>query len=272
MKEPFYHLDYTSGECLFKIFLNEILIIDNLEGLKSPAGNMLLNTYLYNKGEQNIRFEVYPKKGQSNFNDNSFIEIYLYVADQSKQFQDKEDIIPRGTKLPSSLLKNEDKFATPPISWIVNFEADLPYSLERNWEKGQNILNINDYENLVVGSFTEIYQLAKEGNAVKLYDLMKENFHRTTVTYYEKVNGAENTVRIFEQLIKKQSIGGHIYHLQDLDFGKVRVYGNNKIADILRPDGNTILFFKKDKNDESGVSIDLKLFIPQGEVNLLKVL
>ena len=63
MKEPFYYLDYTSGECLFKIYLNEVLIVDNIQGQKSPAGNLLLNTFIYKSGLQNIRFEVFSKKG-----------------------------------------------------------------------------------------------------------------------------------------------------------------------------------------------------------------
>lgn len=62
MKEPFYHLDYTSGECLFRIYLNEILILDNIDGQISLAGNLLLNNFIYKAGEQNLRIEILPKK------------------------------------------------------------------------------------------------------------------------------------------------------------------------------------------------------------------
>ena len=261
MKEPFYHLDYTSGECSFKIFLNEILVIDNLDGVKSPAGNFLLNSYIYGAGKQNIRFEVYPKKGQSEFNENCFIEIYLYGADQSKGFEDKIDIIPRQTKMPSNLLKNDSGvLLPPPVSWNVQFDAENPYSIDKNWSKGRKITSIPEYEKKVIATFTEIYQLAKERNAVQLYELMKESFNRTNVALFETEKGKSDTVKLFEQLIKHQPIGGNVYQLQDLDLGKVRVYGDGKVADVLRPDGNTILFFKKDKDEQTGVSIDIKLY------------
>lgn len=260
MKEPFYHLDYTSGECLFKIFLNEVLIVDNIDGVKSPAGNFLLNTYIYNAGKQNIRFEIYPKKDQSTFSDNAFVEIYLYGADQSNGFQNKIDIIPRQTKTPPTLFKNEGKIISPPVSWNVEFEAKNPYKIEKNWSDGKVISVIPDYEKLVVAVFTEIYQLVKERNAVKLYELMKESFNRTDIALFENEKSKSNTVKIFEQLIKQQTIAGNIYRLQELDFGKVRVYGDRKIADVLRPDGNPILFFKRDPNDQTGVSIDIKLY------------
>ena len=216
MKEPFYYLDYTSGECLFKIYLNEVLIVDNIQGQKSPAGNLLLNTFIYKSGLQNIRFEVFSKKGEPALNDNSFIEVYLYKADQATGFDKKVDIIARGTKLPHELLFNDGKLLIPPISWIINFEAEVTYSLEKHWDKVKDISSISNYKDLVIAAYTEIYQLVKEGNSVKLFELMKGSFNRTNTTLFENEKGENYTLQMFENLLKRQEIAGGIYQYKTL--------------------------------------------------------
>lgn len=106
--------------------------MDNIDGLKSPAGNFLLNTYIYSAGEQMIRFEVYPKKNQAEFSKDAFVEIYLFGADQSNNFQNKIDLTPRGTKILSTLLSSDGKSLLHPISWDLKFTAKIPYTIKND--------------------------------------------------------------------------------------------------------------------------------------------
>lgn len=259
MKEPFYHLDYTSSECLFRIYLNEILILDNIDGQISLAGNLLLNNYIYKAGEQNLRIEILPQKNESLLNKDSFVEIYLYASDQSTGFKEKIEIIGKGTKLPEELLLSDNEIAKSPINWYINFNANVPYNLTPIWQQGINLNKNRDLENRIKAFYFQVYQLAKEGNAVKLYDILKSSFERTQTVMFEKSNS--NTIAIFEKLIKRQPIGGHIYQLQNIEDTTLRIYAKDKIADIIRKDGNPILFFKKDKKDETGASLEIRVFI-----------
>ncbi|MGV0922980.1 hypothetical protein [Empedobacter tilapiae] len=257
MKEPFYHLDYTSGSCLFKLYINEILIVDNLQEQKSLAGNVLLNQFIYDEGIQIVRFELFPQEGNEILNENSFIEIYLYVSDQTTGFSNTIDILSRGTKLPHNLLYNEGKLLNT-STWIIDFEAKVPYSLEKKWNEAKEFnLDQNKIEE-IKGVYTEIYQLAQEGNAVELYEILEDSFHRTSITMYEKERN--NVVQVFENLIKKKPIGDSIYKLEKLEFGNVRIYGNGKVVDVLRPDGKPILLFKKKEEDENGATLEVRLY------------
>lgn len=105
--------------------------------------------------------------------------------------------------------------------------------------------------------------MVKEGNAVKLYDILKSSFERTQTVMFEKNNS--NTIAIFEKLIKKQPIGGKVYQLQDMEDTIIRVYGKDKIADVIRKDGNPVLFFKKNKEDQTGASLEIRVFIDKND-------
>lgn len=163
MKEPFYHLDYTSGECLFRIYLNEILILDNIDGQISLAGNLLLNNFIYKAGEQNLLIEILPKKNESLLNKDSFVEVYLYASDQSTGFKEKIDIIGKGTRLPKELLLSDNKIAKPPVNWHINFNTNVPYNLIPFWQQGILLNKNKDFENRIKAFYLQIYQLAKEG-------------------------------------------------------------------------------------------------------------
>lgn len=263
MKEPFYHLDYTSGECLFRIYLNEILILDNIDGQISLAGNLLLNNFIYKAGEQNLLIEILPKKNESLLNKDSFVEVYLYASDQSTGFKEKIDIIGKGTRLPKELLLSDNKIAKPPVNWHINFNTNVPYNLIPFWQQGILLNKNKDFENRIKAFYLQIYQLAKEGNGVKLYDILKSSFERTQTVMFDKNNS--NTIAIFEKLIKKQPIGGKVYQLQDMEDTIIRVYGKDKIADVIRKDGNPVLFFKKNKEDQTGASLEIRVFIDKND-------
>ncbi|MFV0345698.1 MAG: hypothetical protein ACK5IQ_05555 [Bacteroidales bacterium] len=262
MKEPFYHLDYASGECLFKLYLNEILLLDNIEGKRSLAGNILLNPFICKSGSQKLRFELFPKEGDSLLNTNTFIEIYLYVVDQASGFKDREELTPRGTRLPMSTLVNDNKqLIPPPISWNTEFEANVPYSIDESWNNGYNIMDIPEYENKVKAFYKDLYQLVQLGEVVKIKELMVDCFQRTNTTLFEEEEN--DTYTIFENLIKQRPVAGIIYKIQDLEFGSIRVYKEQMVVDALRRDGSPMLLFKENVHDSIGVSIDIRLFCPK---------
>ncbi len=265
MIEPFYHLNYTSGECLFKLYLNEIVIIDNISGVSDKAGSCLLNFYIFNSGTQSLQFEIFPKKGSINFNINTFIEISLYRSDQTNNFLEKEYLIKKNTISPPNLFF-EKEFNTPPVFWNLEFNAEVPYNNSLKWLESREIKEIPNFENKIKKTYSQIYQTVLEENVTGLYEMFKANMLRIKTCLYENNKEEANNFQIMENLIKQKPIAGKIYKLQPFEAKILRIYGTGKITDMLREDGSPILFFKQKPKDVTGATIDVRLFSYDKEI------
>lgn len=267
MKEPYYHLEYSSGNCLFRLYLNDLLIVDNLQGQLSLAGNILLNPFIFNSGTQELRIELLPKENEKTLSESAYVEFYLYKSDQSTKFDTMVDVLPRNTKVICPVAE----VSVPVYTITLPFVVDVNYILPDYRTKGIDLNDIDNLESKVKDFYINIYQLALEKNAFELYELMKNSFLRSNTTMYENDLAKSSNIKIFEKVIKQLPVGNNIYRLQDLDLANIRIYGSNRVIDIRRHDGNTVLFYKKDEKDLSGISLDIRLYYNK-ETHQLEIL
>ncbi|SDD17916.1 hypothetical protein [Niabella drilacis] len=260
MKEPFYHLTYAGSDCTFKIYLNGILLVDNIDGVPDNAGTQLLNLFIAKKGKQLLNVELLPNKGTAVVPATAYVEIGLYAADQANDFKEKTYLIKEGTKTPPQLLL-VNNVPVPKANWVVEFDAAVPYVAEAFWKNDTDISKLDQYQERIIAAYVQLYETVKEGNAFRLFESLHRSFTRINTSLYETEKGNQDNQRIIEDLIKRRPVGNRVFALQEVDFKscKVRLYDDRRVADVLRSDGNPVLFFKAKETDTSGAAIDVRL-------------
>ncbi|NHN27605.1 hypothetical protein FIA58_018140 [Flavobacterium jejuense] len=234
-KSPLYLVSFKSAICNYEIYINDLPAYSHLEG-GSVSSQIPINHWIFESGEQEVKVRVLPLKGEIDFREDSFIEIKIFSYDSSTT--NYGDIVESF----NFSVENLYDLKIPVVEKRDFFIAEVPFILK----KWNDFDEIKEKKGEIILFYKAMYQLFKEKDIQKIYNLLKFRFDQIDEATYSKES--DN----FEGLSKM------LFRLKEGDFElmdfptepMLKIYDNKKICNLTRGNNDPILLFKNKNNNE----------------------
>jgi hypothetical protein len=233
--QPYYQLDFSAALCLFEVRVNDVLVFTlNLEG---QASSMIpINSAILQSGKQEISIKVLPLAGQKVLNPNAQFKYNIKVFDAAKDLNFKE-------QLPGeyAVVKVDPAKKQTSLSQTTSFNAEVPYTINA-YQTGTDLKSVSGLKEKLTAAYQKLGELIAKGDLEQLKKLIANRESVAAVTMY---------------LSKEESDDRMKGMLSDLKTGfklmptpanaVVKVFGNNKIAALVTPQGGSVIRLKNEK-------------------------
>ena len=238
MKEPYYLVSFNSSICNYEIFVNDMPAYLHHDG-GSMSSQYPINHLILEKGKQNIQIRILPLKGEAAFRKDAFIKIKVFYYDASTTNYETNIEVFKFEEVDFSKIK------LPIIEVVNGFLANVPYKIV-GWQKAQEI---KDKKNEIITFYKEIFELFKQNNIEKIFQLSKRKYEEMDkATYLENEDNKNGLKILFNQITKSELV------LQNFPTkSTLIIYNNKKVCSLTRENGEPILHFvnKKTNNEFS---------------------
>ncbi|WP_316847227.1 hypothetical protein [Pedobacter psychrodurus] len=253
--QPYYQLDFSAALCLFEVRVNDVLVFTlNLEG---QASSMIpINSAILQSGKQEISIKVLPLAGQKVLNPNAQFKYNIKVFDAAKDLNFKE-------QLPGeyAIVKVDPAKKQTSLSQTTSFNAEVPYTINA-YQTGTDLKAVSGLKEKLTAAYQKLGELIAKGDLEQLKKLIANRESVAAVTMY---------------LSKEESDDRMKGMLSDLKTGfklmpipanaMVKVFGNNKIAALVTPQGGSVIRLKNEKEQEE-MELEFTFYIPTGKTEL----
>ncbi len=239
--KPYFVVDFNKSICNFEILINDMPAFKSMDG-GSLASHYPINHFILKSGSQNISIRVLPLIGEMALRKDSFLKIKIHAIDSETQdYEDLDEVFSYETP-------SYEKKEYPAILVTDIFKVKVPYNLE-GWSNSFVIKKISEFEKQAVSFYKKIYQFA-QNDTDSLFKLFSEKFIEVDTALYIKADNKKEWQGLLNQLKKEDFI------LQPFpEIIKTHLYGKDRILEIVRTDGNSILYYKNKEGNEFNLPV-----------------
>lgn len=235
-KKPYFQVNFNASICNFEVYINDMPAFVHHEG-GSIYSQVPINHLICKSGEQDIRIRILPLKKETLLKPDGRVKIKIEVYDSGLPDQISQVL---NYETPD-LSKNQ----FPMIEHTGKFEAKVPYTLA-GWYSS---IDLNQKEALLTAAkqfYEKIYTLIKEDRQAGFIQLQSIKMNEIDQAFY--ISGADNASE-WNDVIGRVKDAEMV--LQDFPPTlRSTLYGNGKVLNLVRPDGQPVLYFKNDQNEE----------------------
>lgn len=234
-KHPLYLVSFKSAICNYEIYINDLPAYIHLDG-GSVSSQIPINHWILEKGKQEVKVRVLPLKGEIGFREDSFIEIKIFSYDSSTN--NHEDIVESFNFSVESLYD----LKIPVVEKRDFFIAEVPFILK----KWNDFDEIKEKKGEIISFYKAMYELFKEKDIQKIYNLLKFRFDQIDEATYSKES--DNLEGLSKMLFRLKEDD---FELIDFPIEPVlTIYDNKKVCNLTRENSEPILLFKNKNNNE----------------------
>ncbi|MDV6167371.1 hypothetical protein R1T16_02975 [Flavobacterium sp. DG1-102-2] len=247
-KEPYYLVDFDAALCNFEIYINDMPAFKHHRG-GSIASHYPINHFILQAGLQNIKITILPIKGESELRPDGHLKIKVFCYDSSTtNYEDTVEAFKYDTP-------DLEKTPLPVINVSSGFSAEVSYDI-KGWKNAISFKDVDehDYASEVISYYKELYNAFKEENIGKIHNVMQNRFEETDISMY--LGDADNK-RELENLFNR--LNSEKYELEPFpDSARLEKFGDSKVLNYIRADGNPVIYYKNISGEEFGYPIFLQ--------------
>lgn len=234
--EPYYLVDFDMSICNFEILINDVPAFRNTDG-GSINSHVPINQLILASGVQKIAIRILPLKGEMVLRKDSFLKIKVHFFDASTgNYDDLYEVF----RYETPVFKEVENIA---IEEHSTFRAEVPYRLD-GWSHSQPVDDVDEVKVPAKSFLKKIHQFAVT-DPDSLFGLFGRKFSEVDKSLYLNDDNKEEWSNLLAQLKKENFI------LQPFPAETVvRLYGNKRVFEIVRPNGASIISYKNEVNDE----------------------
>ncbi|PTS92200.1 hypothetical protein DBR11_27385 [Pedobacter sp. HMWF019] len=253
--QPYYQVDFSAAYCLFEIRVNDVLVFTlNLEGQTSTM--VPLNSAILQSGKQQITIKISPLAGQKTLHPSAQFSYNIKVFDAAKNLYFKEQL-PGEYAVEKVDPSKKQSFLTHTSS----FNAEVPYSITA-YQTATDLGSVGGMKEKLQGAYQQLAKLIAKGNLEQIRKLISNRESVVATTMY--LSKEESEDRITGMLGNLKSG----FKLEPIPENSIlKIFGNRKLATLIRPDGNPALLLKNDKANEE-LGLEFIFYIPEGKTDL----
>lgn len=257
MAKPYYQVDFSAAACLFEIRVNDVIAFTH--NIVGQVGTMVpINQAILGSGKQEVTIRVLPMHGEHTVSANAEFKYDIKVFDVTSGFNLMQQL--PGYEFP----KVDTSKQHLSLENTKSFDAEVPFSIQAQ-QNGTDLRTIPDLESRLRGAYQYIAGLISQKNYDQLrkeFDMREKNI--ATQMYLDQRESADRLnglIHDFERGFICEPIAAH---------ARVQVYGDNKIASLKKPDGESALVLLNKQTGEE-MTIELAFYIPQGGKEMLVI-
>lgn len=252
--QPYYQVDFSAVYCLFEIRVNDVLVFTfNVDGQTSTM--VPINSAILQSGKQQIEVRVLPLAGQKILHPAAAFDYNIKVFDAAKDLYFKE-------QLPGkfAIAKVDPAKKQTVLTHKTEFNAEVPYAITA-YQNATDLTKVNGLQDKLQIAYKQLADLIAKGDKEQLKKLIANREKLSATTMY--LSNEESDDRI-EGLISELKSD---FKLTPFPANMVmKVFGNGKMANLTRPDGEPALLLKNEKAQEQ-FGLEFTFYIPQGKTD-----
>jgi hypothetical protein len=253
--QPYYQLDFSAAFCLFEVRVNDVLVFTmNLEGQTSTM--IPINSAILESGKQQVAIKVLPLAGQKFLHPSAQFKYNIKVFDAANDLNFK-------TQLPGeyAVAKVEPVKKQNVLTQTAMFDATVPFTIKA-YQNGKDLASVNGLKDKMHDAYQQLAGLIKKADVEQIKKLIANRESLTAVTMYlNKEEAADRMAGMVNNLksgFKLEPIPADAI---------VKIFGNGKLATLIRPNGEPALILKNEKDHEE-LQLEFSFFIPSGRTDL----
>lgn len=253
--QPYYQVDFSAAFCLFEIRVNDLLVFTlNLEGQTSTS--IPINSGILQSGKQQITIKVLPLAGQKVLHPNAQFRYNIKVFDAANNLHFLE-------QLPGkyAVEKVDPAKKKSLLTLTSTFNAEVPYTVIA-YQNATDLGSVGGLKDKLLTAYQQLADLIVKGDLDQIKKLIANREGIAAVTMY--LSKEESDDRLTGMLGNLKSG----YKLEPIPVNAIlKIFGNGKLATLVRPDGEPALVFKNTKDKEE-LALEFTFFIPLGKTDL----
>lgn len=250
--QPYYQIDFSAAYCLFEIRVNDVLVFTmNLEG--QTATMVPINSAILQSGKQQIEVKVLPLAGQKVLHPAASFSYNVKVFDAVKDLNFK-------AQLPGeyAVAKVDPAKKQRSLSSTSNFNAEVPYTINA-YQAAKDLGAVTGLKDKLNAAYKQLSDLIAKGNLEQIKKLIANRESVSAVTMYLSKEESDDRT---EGMLSNLKSG---FKLEPIPANAVlKIFGNGKLATLVRPDGSPALKLKNEKENEE-LSLEFIFYIPAGK-------
>lgn len=253
--QPYYQLDFSAAFCLFEVKVNDVLVFTmNLDG--QTATMIPINSAILESGKQQIEIRVLPLSGQKSLHPSARFKYNVQVFDPANDLNFKEQLAGE-----YAVAKVDPTKKQTILTQKSDFNAEVPYSIAA-YQKATDLTAVSGLKDKLNGAYQQLSNLLKKADTEQLKKMIANRESIAVVTMY--LNKEESDDRM-EGIVSNLKSG---YKLAPIPADAVvKIFGNGKLATLIRPNGESALVLKNEKDQEQ-LELEFTFFIPAGKTDL----
>lgn len=253
--QPYYQLDFSAAFCLFEVRVNDVLVFTmNLEGQTSTM--IPINSAILESGKQQIAIKILPLAGQKFLHPSAQFKYNIKVFDAANDLNFKE-------QLPGEyeVAKVDPAKKQTVLAQTADFKAEVPYTITA-YQNAADLGAVSGLKDKLNDAYQQLSNLIKKADVEQIKKLIANRESVAAVTMY--LNKEESDDRM-EGILSNLKSG---YKLAPIPTDAiVKIFGNGKLATLIRPNGEPALIMKNEKDQEE-LQLEFTFFIPAGKTDL----
>ncbi|MBB5620812.1 hypothetical protein HDE69_001865 [Pedobacter cryoconitis] len=253
--QPYYQVDFSAAFCLFEIRVNDVLVFTlNLEGQTSTS--IPINSGIPQSGKQQVTIKVLPIAGQKVLNPNAQFSYNIKVFDAANNLHFKE-------QLPGeyAVEKVDPAKKKSFLTHTATFNAEVPYTVMA-YQTATDLGSVGGLKDKLLGTYQQLADLIVKGDLEQIKKLIANRESIAAVTMYLSKEESDNRLTGMLGNLKSG------YKLEPIPANAIlKIFGNGKLATLVRPDGEPALIFKNEKDNEE-LALEFTFYIPVGKTDL----
>lgn len=253
--QPYYQVDFSAAFCQFEIRVNDVLVFTlNLEGQTSTS--FPINSGILQSGKQQITIKVLPIAGQTVLHPNAKFSYNIKVFDAANNLHFKKQLPGEYTVEKVDPAKKKSFLTHTAI-----FNAEVPYTVIA-YQTAKDLGSVAGLKDKLRGAYQQLADLIVKGDLEQIKKLIANRESIAAVTMY--LSKEESDDRLTGILGNLKSG----YKLEPIPANVIlKIFGNGKLATLVRPDGLPALIFKNEKDNEE-LALEFTFYIPVGKTDL----
>lgn len=238
-KNPYYSVQVYSNNCAFDLRINDMLAYKFFEPRGGFTGLVPLNDNILESGTQEITVHITPRPGEVQLSKYATfkIEVRLYT-DVDDPVLEYKPVLTYELKVPEE--------GMPATTFKDSFIAEVPYKLEA-WKNSKDLTKEKKIEEEVYQLYKEFQTVIKNKDRRKMFDLAKKREKEVAQAFYFTEAGAKDRVYSINEAI--DAAGKAV----PLDGSRLVFYGNGRVVNLERPNGDSALKFEIEPKEEEKV-------------------
>lgn len=253
--QPYYELDFSAAFCLFEVRVNDVLVFTmNLDGQTSTM--IPINSAILESGKQQIAITVLPLAGQKFLNPSAQFKYNIKVFDAANNLNFKE-------QLPGeyAVAKVDPSKKQTILTQSADFNAELSYTITA-YQNSTDLSSVSGLKDKLNDAYQQLSALIKKGEVEQIKKLIANRESIAAVTMYLSKEESDDRM---EGIVSNLKSG---YKLAPIPADAlVKIFGNGKLATLIRPNGEPALILKNEKDQEE-LQLEFTFFIPAGKTDL----
>lgn len=253
--QPYYELDFSAAYCLFEVRVNDVLVFTmNLDGQTSTM--IPINSAILESGKQQISIKVLPLAGEKYLNPSARFKYDIKVFDAANDLNFKEQVPGE-----YAIAKVDPAKKQTVLTQTADFKAEVPYAITA-YQNSTDLRSVSGLKDKLNDAYQQLSNLIRKADVEQIKKLIANRESIAAVTMYLSKEESDDRM---EGIVSNLKSG---YKLAPIPADAVvKIFGNGKLATLIRPNGEPALILKNEKDQEE-LQLEFNFFIPAGKTDL----